>query len=53
MIDDITIEDPKAYTKPWVAHEIFELKPGWDLEEYVCEDNLNFKDLQSITESPK
>ncbi len=53
MIDDITIDDPKAYTKPWVAHEIFELKPGWDLEEYVCEDFLNFKDLQSISESPK
>jgi hypothetical protein len=53
MIDDITIEDPKAYTKPWVAHEIFELEPGWDLVEYVCEDFLNFKDLQNISESPK
>jgi hypothetical protein len=53
MTDDITFNDPKAYTKPWVAHEIFELKPGWDLVEYVCEDNLNFKDLQNITESQK
>jgi hypothetical protein len=53
MIDDITIEDPMAYTKPWVAHEIFELKPGWDLEEYVCEDFLNFKDLQNVSESSK
>jgi len=53
ITNDITFDDPKAYTKPWVAHEVFELKPGWDLEEYVCEDNLNFKDLQNITESTK
>jgi hypothetical protein len=53
MTDDITIDDPMAYTKPWVAHELFELKPGWDLEEYVCEDFLNFKDLENISESPK
>jgi hypothetical protein len=37
--DDITIEDPKAYTKPWTIHTTFELQPGVDLDwEGVCED---------------
>jgi hypothetical protein len=53
MTDDITIDDPKAYTKPWNAHLVFELKPDWNIAEYVCEDFLNFKDLQTISESKK
>lgn len=53
MTNDITIDDPKAYTKPWVAHTTFEFKPGWNLVEYVCEDFLNFKELESISEVPK
>lgn len=53
MTDTMTIEDPKAYTKPWVAHVLFDLEPGWDLEEYVCEDFLNFRDLQNLSESTK
>lgn len=53
MTDDIRLDDPKAYTKPWVAHVVFELKPGWKIEEYVCEDFLNFHDLQKISESAK
>ena len=40
--DDITIDDPKAYTKPWSGRQIFTLKPGWNTSEYVCEDNINF-----------
>jgi hypothetical protein len=38
--DDLTISDPKAYTKPWTGQQIFELKPSWHLGEYVCEDNM-------------
>jgi len=53
MIDDMTIDDPKAYTKPWTAHTVFELKPDWNLAEYVCEDFLNFDDLQKTSESTK
>lgn len=50
LIDDITIEDPKAYTKPWTAQRTFELKPKWQLAEYVCEDTfLNFSDYQKKT----
>jgi hypothetical protein len=36
--DDITFDDPKAYTKPWAGLAMFELKPDWRLEEMVCED---------------
>jgi hypothetical protein len=50
---DTTIEDPKAYTKPWGGHAIYELKPDWNLGEMICEDNVNFSDLQKKTEGGK
>jgi hypothetical protein len=50
---DTTIDDPKAYTKSWGGHAIYELKPGWDIGEMVCEDNVNFSDLQKKTEGRK
>ena len=43
--DDLTVDDPKAYAKPWTGQQIFQLKPGWEITEYVCEDNVNFLDL--------
>ena len=36
---EITIEDPKAYTKPWKNIRTFTLRPDWELVEYVCEEN--------------
>jgi hypothetical protein len=39
--DDIILYDPKAYTQPWKGQQIFKLKPGWHLMEYVCEDTLS------------
>jgi hypothetical protein len=48
--DDMIIEDPKAYTKPWTARRLFQLKPKWQLMEFVCEDQyLNFSDYQNKT----
>jgi hypothetical protein len=38
--DDVTIDDPKTYTRPWKGQRIFKLRPGWHLMEYVCEDNM-------------
>jgi hypothetical protein len=38
---DMTIDDPKAYTKPWTGQQVFKLRPGWHLIEYVCEDNMD------------
>ena len=43
LVDDITIEDPKAYTKPWTAHLDFQLKPTWTLGEQFCEDEESFQ----------
>jgi hypothetical protein len=43
---EITIEDPKAYTKPWTAHLFYRLQPGWKLLEQFCEDNDSFLDLE-------
>lgn len=40
--DVITVDDTNDYTKPWTGTQTFVLKPGWDLSEYVCEDNLKF-----------
>jgi hypothetical protein len=42
----ITIDDPKAYTKPWTITEPMELLPDTDLIEYVC--NENEKDLKHL-----
>ncbi|PYU21721.1 MAG: hypothetical protein DMG30_16905 [Acidobacteria bacterium] len=36
--DDMTFDDPKAFTKPWTGMVMFELKPTWSLQEMVCED---------------
>jgi len=38
---DVTIDDPKAYTKSWTGRQTFKLRPGWHLIEYVCEDNMD------------
>jgi len=37
--DDFMIEDPKTYTKPWTATQLYKLKPGWEIKEYVCSNN--------------
>ena len=39
LVDDFTIEDPKAYTKSWTASQAYHLKPGWEIAEYVCDNN--------------
>ena len=36
---EVTVEDPKAYTKPWTNKRVFTLKPKWELMEYSCEEN--------------
>jgi hypothetical protein len=46
LVDDITIDDPKAYTKPLVARRNFTLQPGWNIAEFICEDHDAFSDFQ-------
>jgi len=43
---EMTIEDPKAYTKPWTVHLEFTAEPDTDLIEYVCDENE--KDLKHL-----
>ena len=40
--DDITMEDPKTFTKPWNTHVIFALRADWEILEHACADNANF-----------
>jgi len=37
--DDVTIEDPKIFTKPFSVSQKYNLKPGWEIQEYVCDHN--------------
>ena len=53
MTIDISIDDPKAYTRPWVAHSIYELKPDWNIGEVICEDDVEFSGLEKMLESGK
>jgi hypothetical protein len=36
---DVTIDDPKAYTKPWTVKLAWRLVPDTDLIESICEEN--------------
>jgi hypothetical protein len=42
----VTIDDPKAYTKPWTVALKLTLMPEGELIEYVCSENE--KDLQHL-----
>jgi hypothetical protein len=35
----LTIDDPKAYTKPWTVAETMQIYPDNELIEYVCNEN--------------
>jgi len=36
---EITIDDPKAYTKPWTTSYLIPWSPGHELLEYICQEN--------------
>jgi hypothetical protein len=40
---DFTIEDPKAYTKPWTVRIDQRLLPDQELIEFVCNENQQFE----------
>jgi hypothetical protein len=39
VVDDITIDDPGAYTRPWKVREVSQLAPGWEIQENICNEN--------------
>jgi hypothetical protein len=42
LVDDVTIEDPMAFTKPITAERVYKLKPGWEIQEFVCTENNKY-----------
>ncbi|HXP80512.1 MAG TPA: hypothetical protein VN976_11445 [Verrucomicrobiae bacterium] len=42
LVDEFTIDDAKAYTKPITARQVYKLKPDWEVHEYVCEENNKY-----------
>jgi hypothetical protein len=49
---NLTIEDPKAYTKPWTSELTFQLRKDWNITEMICEDNGTFNDFLKSEEKP-
>ncbi len=43
----LTIDDPKAYTRPWTVKIPWEFLPDTDLLDYVCENEKDLQHLQS------
>ena len=41
----ITIDDPKAYTKPWTVIQPLVFQPDTELLEYICNENNRYFDL--------
>ena len=50
--DQITIDDPKAYAKPWTGTIVFLLHPKWTLAEEFCEDIGTFSSIESQETAP-
>lgn len=36
---EVTIDDPKIFTKTWTNKRVFTLRPDWEIMEYSCEEN--------------
>ena len=39
---DITVEDPKAFTKPWTVRHMQDIMPDADIIEFICVENNHF-----------
>jgi hypothetical protein len=51
---NITVDDPKAYTKSWSGQLIFVRAPSdWSIMEDICEDNASFIDFINKANSQK
>jgi hypothetical protein len=46
LLDEITVEDPKAYTRTLTTRRVFEFERDWNIAEFVCEDNDVFRNYQ-------
>ena len=39
---DVTIDDPKAYTRPWTVTQSLVFQPDTELLEYICDENNKY-----------
>jgi hypothetical protein len=49
---DLTLEDPKAYTKPWTVRIDQRLLPDQELIEFVCNENQQFGNRIKLDQEP-
>jgi hypothetical protein len=49
---DLTLEDPKAYTKPWTVRVDQRLLPDQELIEFVCNENQQFGNRIQLNQEP-
>jgi hypothetical protein len=47
--DQITIDDPKVLTRPWTVTYAYRRMPGYEMLEYVCENNREYVDDKGVT----
>jgi hypothetical protein len=47
--DEITIDDPALLATPWTVTFAYRRMPGYELIEYVCEDNREYADDSGVT----
>jgi len=47
--DEITIEDPEVLEKAWTTTFAYRRMPGYEIIEYVCEDNREYADENGVT----
>jgi hypothetical protein len=50
---ELTIDDPKIFTKPFTNSWEIRMVPEWELEEFICEDNNKDVDLIKFLEKEK
>jgi hypothetical protein len=42
---EITIDDPKTYTRPWSVTQQLAFQPDTELLEYICNENNKYFDI--------
>jgi hypothetical protein len=47
--DEVTIEDPEVLEAPWTFTFAFRRMPGYEMVEYVCENNREYVDDKGVT----
>ena len=47
--DEVTIEDPVVLEKPWTFTFAYKRSPGYQMLEYVCDNNREYVDDKGVT----